>query len=83
MLKICRLISKVSIQLIVLMGNVALAVIELLSELSQVKFKQGAIAGDGVGLVKFLGFKQPGRPIPDRPGSWYRRCNTIVVLTQA
>jgi len=83
MLKICRLISKVSIQLIALLGNVTLAVVELLSELGLVKFKGWAIAGIGVGTSKLLGFGRPGRHTPGHhPSGRYRRC-TIAAITQA
>lgn len=83
MLKICRLISKVSIQLIAWLGNVTLAVVELLSELGLVKFKGWAIADVGVGTSKFLGFGRPGRHTPgDHLSGRYRRC-TIAAMTQA
>jgi hypothetical protein len=62
---------------------VALAVIELLSELGRVKFKGWAIADVGVGTSKFLGFGRPGRHTPGHhPSGRYRRC-TIAAITQA
>jgi len=62
MLKICWLVSKVSTQLIALLGSVTLAVVELLFELGHGNHRL-AIADVGVGTSKFFGFGRQRRHI--------------------